>query len=250
MSVRLGFAIAAHLEPEILVVDEVLAVGDAEFQKKAVGKMQDVSKNNGRTVLFVSHNMAAVKSLCKKGMVLINGSQQFEGKITDAIDFYQDNNALVMNENNHWEFGNDAENSNVRINTISVKAIKGSTIDISSGIQVVVDFFNKVENITEDITFQLVTIDDIVVFQHAFVFAKEKDSKKGKHIVTASIPPDLLNANIYYMNLIFGENRTHLLFFKERICAFEVEGIPFEGYMGKWPGVIRPSINCSIELCE
>lgn len=64
MTVRLGFAIAAHLEPEILVVDEVLAVGDAEFQKKAVGKMQDVSQNQGRTVLFVSHNMGAVKSLC------------------------------------------------------------------------------------------------------------------------------------------------------------------------------------------
>ena len=73
MTVRLGFAIAAHLEPEILVVDEVLAVGDAEFQKKAIGKMQDVSKSHGRTVLFVSHNMAAVKSLCKNGMVLING---------------------------------------------------------------------------------------------------------------------------------------------------------------------------------
>lgn len=66
MTVRLGFAIAAHLEPEILVVDEVLAVGDAEFQKKAIGKMQDVSKGEGRTVLFVSHNMAAVRSLCTK----------------------------------------------------------------------------------------------------------------------------------------------------------------------------------------
>ena len=73
MMVRLGFAIAAHLEPEILVVDEVLAVGDAEFQKKAIGKMQDVSKGEGRTVLFVSHNMAAVKSLCKTGVVLKNG---------------------------------------------------------------------------------------------------------------------------------------------------------------------------------
>ena len=70
MTVRLGFAIAAHLEPEILVVDEVLAVGDAEFQKKAIGKMQDVSKGEGRTVLFVSHNMAAVRSLCTKKNML------------------------------------------------------------------------------------------------------------------------------------------------------------------------------------
>ncbi|MDP2059012.1 MAG: ABC transporter ATP-binding protein, partial [Flavobacteriaceae bacterium] len=73
MTVRLGFAVAAHLEPDILVVDEVLAVGDAEFQKKAIGKMQDISKTDGRTVLFVSHNMAAVKSLCTRGIVLEYG---------------------------------------------------------------------------------------------------------------------------------------------------------------------------------
>ena len=74
MMVRLGFAVAAHLDPEILVVDEVLAVGDAEFQKKAIGKMQDVSRGEGRTVLFVSHNMAAVKQLCRKGVLLNNGT--------------------------------------------------------------------------------------------------------------------------------------------------------------------------------
>src|SRR5664280_1717903 len=73
MYVRLAFAVAAHLEPEILIVDEVLAVGDAEFQKKAIGKMQDVSRNDGRTVIFVSHNMLAVKSLCNKGILLKNG---------------------------------------------------------------------------------------------------------------------------------------------------------------------------------
>ena len=88
MTVRLGFAIAAHLEPEILVVDEVLAVGDAEFQKKAIGKMQDVSKGGGRTVLFVSHNMGSVRRLCKKGILLENGSVKFEGNINDTIENY------------------------------------------------------------------------------------------------------------------------------------------------------------------
>ena len=88
MIVRLGFAIAAHLDPEILVVDEVLAVGDAEFQKKAIGKMHDVANGEGRTVLFVSHNMAAVKSLCKKGVVMKNGSIDFTGDIGSTIDRY------------------------------------------------------------------------------------------------------------------------------------------------------------------
>ena len=88
MMVRLGFAIAAHLEPEILVVDEVLAVGDADFQKKAIGKMQDVSKGEGRTVLFVSHNMAAVQSLCNKGVVLRNGEVAFQGNIDESLHYY------------------------------------------------------------------------------------------------------------------------------------------------------------------
>jgi len=88
MTVRLGFAVAAFLEPEILVVDEVLAVGDAEFQKKAVGRMQEVSKGKGRTVLFVSHNMAAVRSLCQRGIVLENGVMAFDGTAEEAVDRY------------------------------------------------------------------------------------------------------------------------------------------------------------------
>jgi lipopolysaccharide transport system ATP-binding protein len=88
MTVRLGFAIAAHLEPEILVVDEVLAVGDAEFQKKAIGKMQDVSKGEGRTVLFVSHNMAAVKQLCNYGVVLRQGRIENYGAIDYCVQHY------------------------------------------------------------------------------------------------------------------------------------------------------------------
>lgn len=115
MMVRLGFAIAAHLEPEILVVDEVLAVGDAEFQKKAIGKMQDVSKGEGRTVLFVSHNMAAVRSLCKKGIVMKNGGIDSIGDITSAIERYLKNN-------------DDAENINI---IDSVKCLK-STLHIES----------------------------------------------------------------------------------------------------------------------
>ena len=88
MTVRLAFAVAAFLEPEILVIDEVLAVGDAEFQKKAIGKMQDISKGDGRTVIFVSHNMAAVKSLCTRGIVLEHGKVVFEGDQNESVDYY------------------------------------------------------------------------------------------------------------------------------------------------------------------
>ena len=107
MTVRLGFAIAAHLEPEILVVDEVLAVGDAEFQKKAIGKMQDVSRGEGRTVLFVSHNMGAVKNLCKRGIVLNQGQVAFDGGVEEAINYYTDSNVkncerkVTINDRDH-----------------------------------------------------------------------------------------------------------------------------------------------------
>ncbi len=95
MMVRLGFAVAAHLEPEILIVDEVLAVGDAEFQKKAIGKMQDVSKGGGRTVLFVSHNMAAVKSLCKRGVVLDKGTVALDSDVDTAVEYYINQGAVL-----------------------------------------------------------------------------------------------------------------------------------------------------------
>ena len=97
MTVRLGFAVAAFLEPEILVVDEVLAVGDAEFQKKAIGKMQDVSQGEGRTVLFVSHNMASVRQLCKSGVILENGRVAYTGTAEDCVEHYIGGNMGDLN---------------------------------------------------------------------------------------------------------------------------------------------------------
>lgn len=103
MYVRLAFGVAAHLEPEILIVDEVLAVGDAEFQKKALGKMKDVSNNEGRTVLFVSHNMGAIKTLCTRALLMKNGTAAFEGPTAATIERYlgegeEEVTALYINE--------------------------------------------------------------------------------------------------------------------------------------------------------
>lgn len=104
MYVRLAFAVAAHLDPEILVVDEVLAVGDAEFQKKAIGKMQDVSHTDGRTVLFVSHNMASIIRLCSNGILLKNGAVEYAGGMNEVVDLYlkpnRDNKGIILAERN------------------------------------------------------------------------------------------------------------------------------------------------------
>ena len=98
MYVRLAFAVAAHLESEILIVDEVLAVGDAEFQKKCLGKMNDVSRGEGRTVLFVSHNLAATETLCKKGMVLNQGSLYYNGSMSECISSYLNLESKEIND--------------------------------------------------------------------------------------------------------------------------------------------------------
>lgn len=131
MMVRLGFAIAAHLEPEILVVDEVLAVGDAEFQKKAIGKMQDVSRGEGRTVLFVSHNMAAVKSLCTRGVIIKNGSIDYIGDINPTIERYltdsdSSNNTRII-DNIKWI------KSTLKISDVNINGTDSSFSTIQSG---------------------------------------------------------------------------------------------------------------------
>lgn len=141
MTVRLGFAIAAHLDPEILVVDEVLAVGDAEFQKKAIGKMQDVSKGEGRTVLFVSHNMASIRALCKSGVFLENGMMKYVGKITDTIDYYingnlniiEDINIINSSEVNKYRISSDGNIHPIEI--MSIERVFSYTIDSTANLK-------------------------------------------------------------------------------------------------------------------
>ena len=136
MTVRLGFSIAAHLEPEILVVDEVLAVGDAEFQKKAIGKMQDVSKGEGRTVLFVSHNMAAVRNLCQKGVVLRDGMTDFIGSVDEAITHYL---STASGQNEDQKLMTDYirnSKSYLKINEIQINNTPYNTTSLAQGQEV------------------------------------------------------------------------------------------------------------------
>ena len=128
MSVRLGFAVAAFLDPEILVVDEVLAVGDAEFQKKAIGKMQDVSRSEGRTVLFVSHNMVSIQQLCHTGLLLKNGMIETSGPISDVVNIYLSNIKTVNDYNRH---GNGA---------VKTTDFKTSATRVDVGHDIEVDF--------------------------------------------------------------------------------------------------------------
>lgn len=145
MYVRLAFAVSAFLEPEILIVDEVLAVGDAEFQKKCLGRMKDVSVNDGRTVLFVSHNMTAVKQLCTQGIILKNGSLEFSGNIISAVDCY--NNVQDGNQMSVKRFQNK-QNPLFDVQKISVNDKEFSPIIIDSSfieIKIVGKCYVKIE---------------------------------------------------------------------------------------------------------
>ncbi|MDY6374092.1 MAG: ABC transporter ATP-binding protein [Bacteroidales bacterium] len=247
MMVRLGFAVAAHLDPEILVVDEVLAVGDAEFQKKAIGKMQDVSKGEGRTVLFVSHNMASVKALCQNGILLENGSVKYTGNIKDTVDYYIGDGGST--ENQFFDDLSSAPgNDTIRIKSFEILPLlrESAIIDIETGIKFKFQFMCYKKDAMLDVNIEIKTLDDIIVFQIGKVlgYVGSKDSKIGLYDVELNINPYILNAGKYKAEVFFGEN--------QRYCIFEGFGQNFNventlsdmGFnQNVMPGILRLSNN-------
>jgi lipopolysaccharide transport system ATP-binding protein len=246
MYVRLAFAVAAFLEPEILIVDEVLAVGDAEFQKKCIGRMKDVSVNDGRTVLFVSHNMAAVKQMCTKGLVLRYGETVFEGSELEAVNFYQNSSDLSSRFVHEGELRNAPGNENIRILKFDVLPTQGEMLSISSGMRFQIEFYNNVPDINLDVTFELQSADDVPVFHHGALVTTNKDSAQGIYTVAGELPVNLLNAGIYKFKVIFGQDQRYALFQIEDIVQFEVLNETFGNNSSVLPGIIRPQINYQI----
>lgn len=246
MYVRLAFGVAAHLEPEILIVDEVLAVGDAEFQKKALGKMKAVSRNDGRTVLFVSHNMAAIKTLCTRGIVLKNGTLAYSGSQLEAVSYYQ--NAHMTNSSFHFEGEESAAPGNemIRVLKFDVAPMNGEVISISSGVVFEMEFLCKLENINLGVTFELKTNDEVIVFHHGEHISQNDDSRIGKYRVKGRLPAHLLNAGIYLFNIIFGQNQRILLLQLNDFIQFEVQNESMGSNSNLLPGVIRPDIEYTV----
>ena len=255
MMVRLGFAVAAHLDPEILVVDEVLAVGDAEFQKKAIGKMQDVSKGEGRTVLFVSHNMASVKQLCKSGVLLENGSVKYIGGIQETINYYIGEGGSSENQffdNIETAPGND----DIRIKSVEIlpkipNSLIPSEISIETGIIFRVSFWCLRDNAMLDVNIDVKTLDDINVFGIASPLGRygEKDSQKGVYTVEFELNPYILNTGTYKAEIFFGENQKYVVF--DGVSQkFKVENtLSDQGFsQGISPGFIRPKNECKISF--
>jgi lipopolysaccharide transport system ATP-binding protein len=246
MYVRLAFAVAAHLESEILIVDEVLAVGDAEFQKKCLGKMGQVSKSEGRTVLFVSHNMAAVKTLCNRGIVLANGQLIYENRQLEAVSFYQTNNNTRSTFEHHGDLNSAPGNADIRVLKFIIRPLTGDSISISTGVSFEMIFFNQKAGINLDATFELKNSDEIPVFHNGVLISANNDSKTGLYTVKCTIPPNLLNAGNYSFKLIFGENQRYLLFGADDFIGFEVENESKGSNSALAPGVIHPKLDFKV----
>lgn len=254
MTVRLAFAVAAFLEPEILVIDEVLAVGDAEFQKKAIGKMQDISKGEGRTVLFVSHNMAAVKSLCTKGIVLEHGRVVFEGGIDDSIQNYLENE----NSTAHRIWSNNSVNMPKVdfIELVEAKVLnKENNVSINHSIidDIMIEFSYKILQEGQFFThgFNLFNVENV----HILSSHDKKSStlnlalKKGVYKKTVIIPGNLLAEGSYSCSFaIMRYNPFHIEFHEMDVVGFNIidefgDNTVRGSYSGHYPGLVRPDLK-------
>ncbi|KAB1232137.1 ABC transporter ATP-binding protein [Chryseobacterium viscerum] len=247
MYVRLAFAVAAHLESEILIVDEVLAVGDADFQKKCLGKMNDVTKGEGRTILFVSHNMTAIKELCTSGILLNQGQLAYSGGILDTIAEYQKSSEKQSSYIHEGSLETALGNENIRILEFSVKPTKGQFLDIESGVKVLLRFYNFKENINIDTTFELRTYEEAVVFHTGVLITTQNNSQRKEYTVEFEIPPHLLNTGNYYFKLMFGEDQRIPLFVANEIIGFEIENVKLGKNINVLPGIIRPDFNYTVK---
>ncbi len=245
MTVRLAFAVAAHLEPDILVVDEVLAVGDAEFQKKAIGKMQDISKGQGRTVLFVSHNMAAVKSLCSRAIILENGTSIFEGDTEDAIRYYLNYNIGGYGKQQRIFKEVDFVNNPV----ISIKEVSISGKNKKSE-----DPISRDDKILLKIKFIKKNLQSIVVIfrfkdeegNYLFVNHSSINFKDVMGIMECSmeVPNNFFNEGNFYIDLLISSNKK-IIVIENDVLNFTVqqESKNFGDWMGKTKGPLKPEFK-------
>jgi len=222
MYVRLAFAVAAYLESEILIVDEVLAVGDAEFQQKCLGKMKDVSTKQGRTVLFVSHNMTAVLNLCSKGIILKNGNLAFIGKTSECIALYQNN---VIKNSTEWL---SEEISALPQLTKAHLSISGSQPDLLLNIYIKIRYpSEKFANafIAFDIKNSIgITLMQAIPNITPFLAPIEPESDYYFQIKLPGLIPDS-----YFVSVWIGPHNNETYDWQKDILSFEIHESPTKG---------------------
>jgi lipopolysaccharide transport system ATP-binding protein len=260
MSVRLAFAVMAHLEPEILVVDEVLAVGDAEFQRKCLNKMDSASKG-GRTVLFVSHNMAAVTRLCDRGLYVRQGSLIQDGTAADVAHSY-----ITQGGDNpsarEWQDINSAPGDDtVRLRSVRVVSEKGTPVgsvdaEQKIGIQITFDVLEPGHLLSPYFTIVSDTGIDLFTVFEGNKEAENIPREPGRYVTVGWIPGHFLSEGTHYVRVVMRATNRCLLVFTERdVAAFNVVdkergGLGSSWWEGKPSGVVRPLLKWTGEYIE
>jgi lipopolysaccharide transport system ATP-binding protein len=254
MRVRLAFAVAAHLEPEILVVDEVLAVGDAAFQKKCLGKMGDVTKE-GRTVLFVSHNMVAVQSLCGRVIWLNDGKIVEEGQPDQVVSSYLQTSFPTLTEQVWDDITTAPGNDKVRLYHVCVRpedSSQSTPITMQTPFVIEVEFWNLVPDAYLDVTLHIYTEQGIVAFGTSTAHEPEWHGRPfpvGLFHSTCHVPGNLLNGGMHRVLLLIVKNQGSVIYQHEDALSFEVvDSIETRGaWYGKRAGVVRPMLDWTTE---
>ncbi len=248
MYVRLAFAVVAHLEPDILIVDEVLAVGDADFQKKCLGKMRDVSQKEGRTVLFVSHFMQAINNLCNKAIWLKHGQIKEIGVCSTVVNKYLAS-VQQFNLKQSWDNLQEAPgNDFIRFKKVElVPQIENpdEPLDIRVPLTVKFKFWNLIDDVSLSIGLHLFSYGGECIFDNQ---SPSMNFEKGLIEGECTIPGNFLNDGSYFISLVINRDTSIQLFYFEECMAFDLED--FRGdikWYGKWMGAVRPRFPFRIE---
>jgi lipopolysaccharide transport system ATP-binding protein len=250
MYVRLGFAIAAHLDPEILIIDEVLAVGDAEFQKKSLGKMRDVSAS-GRTILFVSHNMTAVQALCNRTLYFERGQLIEQGETNQVVASYLSKiskTKLIREWNTPEEApGNDL----VRIKKIEIlpEYVDNQIfIDVRTPFRVRFEYWNFMDKANLNLSLHMNSMTGECIFN---VGTQSQPYSKGLIVGECLVPGHFLNDGTYNVSMMIVKDTVTPLYNMEEGLIFDVadyrDGV---AWYGKWPGYVRPQLKFHTEMME
>ena len=249
MTVRLGFAVAAFLDPEILVVDEVLAVGDAEFQKKAIGKMKDVSRGEGKTVLFVSHNMGSIDALCRSALVMKDGKLAFSGTQKEGISYYLQNEIVDISNMKEWKESDAPGDERAKILQLSVTCPDGTNeINFSSGIAISATIKSNISDQALDFSFNMKTEKEELLIHHGSIISKKNDLAEGLYHVKVFIPPYILNKGSYLIDAWLGLSGVEMVGkLQENIIGFTVSANEIDLIKKELPGLLRPKLDYHIK---
>lgn len=247
MYVRLGFAISAHLDPDILIVDEVLAVGDADFQKKSLGKMKEVASKE-KTILFVSHNLTAVANLCNKTLHLEKGYVKQFGETGEVLNNYlsaMQNNLLLQDfEDVNLAPGNDLVR--LKYAKLTPSLIGAQLIaDVRSSLKIDIEFWNLIDNQNLNISLHIYASTGECIFN---VGTEPKLLNKGVVQASLLIPGYFLNDGNYIVSFMIVKDKSIVLFNFEEVFNFEIADYREETtWYGKWPGYVRPQFDFPIQ---